>query len=212
MDDPREELGMIHIYSPAQERESSGITFLLLHGTGGDENDLLPLGRSLLPGAAMLSPRGGVLEQGMPRFFRRLAPGVFDLEDLRERTEELGDFLAEAARTYGFDAAKVVAVGFSNGANIGASLLLRRPGTLRAAVLLSPMVPFEPEQPPQLSGTDVFIGAGRRDVMSPPEQAERLSALLESAGANVRLHWEPGGHQITDSELEAVRDWLATLA
>src|SRR5690606_6783393 len=136
---------------------------LLLHGTGGDESDLLPLGRTILPGAGMLSPRGKVLECGAPRFFRRLAEGVLDQEDLAQRTDELGRFATAAAEAYGFRPDGVVAVGFSNGANIASSLLLRQPGILRGAILLSPMVPFEPELLPDLAGTFVFIGAGRRD-------------------------------------------------
>ena len=149
----------IHRFLPAGP--GGGTTLLLLHGTGGDEGDLLPLGRALLPGAALLSPRGRVLERGMPRFFRRLAEGVFDQEDLARRTDELAAFLEGAATRYGFDPGRVVAVGFSNGANIAASLLLRHPGRLRGAVLLSPMVPFEPEPAPDLGGTPVFIGAGK---------------------------------------------------
>src|SRR5881394_3555931 len=136
-------LGFIHRYEPPAA-DAGPITLLLLHGTGGDEHDLLPLGRVLLPGAGMLSPRGQVSEHGANRFFRRLAEGVFDQEDLARRTEALAAFVEAAARAYGFDRAGVVAVGFSNGANIAVSLLLRHPGVLRAAVLLRPMVPFEP--------------------------------------------------------------------
>ena len=139
----------------------SSSTLLLLHGTGGNETDLIPLGHALDPQAALLSPRGKVLENGMPRFFRRLAEGVFDEKDLVHRTQELADFIERAALHYAFAADKMVAVGFSNGANIAASLLLRRPGVLRGAVLLSPMVPFEPDARPDLTGTSVFIGAGR---------------------------------------------------
>jgi phospholipase/carboxylesterase len=204
-----EQLGFVHRFERAAD--DSKLTLLLLHGTGGDENDLIPLAGILARGAGVLSPRGRVLEGGMPRFFRRLAPGVFDLEDLRVRTDELATFVARAAETYGLDPSGIVAVGFSNGANIAASLLLRRAGVLRGAVLLSPMVPFEPETLPDLRGTDVFIGAGRMDPMSPPEQVERLEELLRRAGARVRVHWEAGGHQITRGELETARDWLAEL-
>jgi phospholipase/carboxylesterase len=140
-----------------------GATLLLLHGTGGNENDLLPLGRELLPGANLLSPRGKVLEHGMPRFFRRLAEGVFDEEDLKFRTEELAGFVKEASGRYDFDPDKLFAVGFSNGANIAASLLLMRPNLLRGAVLLRPMVPFEPEALPDLSGVRIFVAAGEMD-------------------------------------------------
>lgn len=191
-------------------------TLLLLHGTGGDEDDLLPLGRALLPGAAILSPRGNVLERGMPRFFRRLAEGVFDQADLARRTEELADFVAAAAAAYGIDraGAGVYAVGFSNGANIAASVLLRRPGLLRGAVLLSPMMPFEPgvdgaPAAPDLAGTAVFIGAGRADPIAPPAQAQRLADVLAAAGADVTVHWTAGGHGVSGDEVAAAGEWLA---
>ena len=204
-------LGFIHRYIPAAAGAelASGTTLLLLHGTGGDEEDLIPLGRALLPGAGLLSPRGKVLERGAPRFFRRLAEGVFDQEDLARRTEELAQFIEAAAKTYELNRDGIVAVGFSNGANIAASLLLRRPGLLRGAVLLSPMVPFEPATLPDLTGTSVFIGAGRADSIAPPAEAEHLAELLRRAGAAVHIHWEPGGHTLTDGEVEAARQWLS---
>ena len=204
-------LGFVHRYVPPETGgESAGATtLLLLHGTGGDEEDLLPLGRMLLPGAGLLSPRGNVLERGAPRFFRRLAEGVFDLEDLARRTEELAAFVEGAARTYDLERDGIVAVGFSNGANIAASLLLRRAGVLRGAVLLSPMVPFEPETLPDLAGTPVFIGAGRTDPIVPVEQVERLATMLADAGADVTLHWEPGGHAVTRGEVDSAREWLS---
>jgi predicted esterase/catechol 2,3-dioxygenase-like lactoylglutathione lyase family enzyme len=203
-------LGFIHRYiPPARGAELAGsTTLLLLHGTGGDEEDLIPLGRALLPGAGMLSPRGKVLERGAPRFFRRLAEGVFDQDDLARRTEELGQFIEAAAMTYKLARDGIVAVGFSNGANIAASLLLRRPGLLRAAVLLSPMVPFEPDALPALTGTSVFIGAGRADPIVPAPLAERLAELLREAGAAVTLHWEAGGHSVSEGEVEAARMWI----
>jgi predicted esterase/catechol 2,3-dioxygenase-like lactoylglutathione lyase family enzyme len=203
-------LGFVHRYLPpvAGAELAGSTTLLLLHGTGGDEEDLIPLGRALLPGAGALSPRGKVLERGAPRFFRRISEGVFDLEDLARRTEELAQFIGAAAKTYQLDRDAIVAVGFSNGANIAASLLLRRPGLLRGAVLLSPMVPFEPEVPPNLAGTSVFIGAGRADPIAPPAQAQRLAELLRQAGATVTLHWEPGGHAVTKGEIDAARQWI----
>ena len=206
-------LDFVHRYIPPESgNESAGsTTLLLLHGTGGDENDLIPLGRALLPGAAMLSPRGKVSEHGAPRFFRRLAAGVFDQEDLALRTGELADFVKAAERSYSLDERGVVAVGFSNGANIAASMLLRRPGVLRGAVLLSPMVPFEPESLPDLGGTSVFIGAGRGDTMVPAGEVERLAELLREAGAEVTLHWEAGGHTVTEGELDAAREWIAQM-
>ena len=207
-------LGFVHRYVPPNEdgELAGATTLLLLHGTGGDEEDLLPLGRELLPGAGLLSPRGKVLERGAPRFFRRLAEGVFDPEDLARRTDELGSFIAAAATTYRLERDGIVAVGFSNGANIAASLLLRRPGLLRGAVLLSPMVPFEPDVLPQLDGTSVFIGAGRSDPIAPPAQAERLAELLRSAGADVTLYWDAAGHTVTQGELDAARQWITRVA
>jgi phospholipase/carboxylesterase/glyoxalase family protein len=184
-------------------------TLLLLHGTGGDEHDLIPLGQALIPGAAILSPRGKVLERGAPRFFRRLAEGVLDLEDLRVRTDELADFVAEAAERYGFVAGNVVAAGFSNGANIATSLLLRRPGVLSGAALFSPMLPFEPESLPELTGTAVFIGAGQTDPLVPVPQVERLAELLRKAGAEVELRWDTAGHTITQAGFDAARQWAA---
>jgi predicted esterase/catechol 2,3-dioxygenase-like lactoylglutathione lyase family enzyme len=203
-------LGFVHRYLPpnASGELTGGTTLLLLHGTGGDEEDLLPLGRALLPGAGMLSPRGKVLERGAPRFFRRLAEGVFDQADLAARTEELAQFVEGATTSYHLEPDGIVAVGFSNGANIAASLLLRRPGLLRGAILLSPMVPFEPESLPHLDGTPIFIGAGRSDTIAPPAQAERLAELLRQAGADVHLHWDPDGHSVTRAELDAAHEWL----
>ena len=212
-DERGDALGFIHRYEPASaEGQPVGhTTLLLLHGTGGDESDLLPLGRALLPGAAMLSPRGKVLEHGAPRFFRRLAAGVFDQEDLARRTSELADFVAAASRAYDRRPDRIIAVGFSNGANIAASLLLRRAGVLRGAVLLSPMVPFEPDPLPDLAGTSIFIGAGRNDPMVPMRQTERLVDLLRRSGADVAVHWEDGGHGITQAELESASAWLERL-
>jgi predicted esterase/catechol 2,3-dioxygenase-like lactoylglutathione lyase family enzyme len=203
-------LGFIHRYEPpvAGAELASGVSLLLLHGTGGDEEDLVSLGRALLPGAGLLSPRGKVLERGMPRFFRRLAEGVFDQDDLERRTHELGDFIEAAIRVYGLCRDGIVAVGFSNGANIAASLLLRRPGLLRGAVLLSPMVPFEPDRLPDLAGTAVFLGAGRADPIAPPAQVERLGELLRQSGAAVSIHWEAGGHTVAQGEVDAARQWL----
>ena len=156
----------------------------------------------------MLSPRGKVLERGAPRFFRRLAEGVFDQEDLAKRTEELAAFIEAAASTYSLERDGIVAVGFSNGANIATSLLLRRPGLLRAAVLFSPMVPFEPDALPRLDGTAVFIGAGRADPIVAPKQVERLAAMLRESGADVTIHWESGGHALTRTEVAAAHEWI----
>jgi predicted esterase len=183
---------------------------VLLHGTGGDEHDLLPLGQRLAPGAHLLSPRGQVLEHGMPRFFRRLAEGVFDVDDLIARAGELSTFIGEAALEYGFDPARVIAAGFSNGANIAAAILLLHPKTFAGAILLHPMVPFEPKGMPSLDGTPVFIGAGRSDPIVAAHQTQRLAALLSSAGASVDVSWHPGGHQLSMEELDAAATWFIT--
>lgn len=197
----------VHVARPARGVDT---TLLLLHGTGGDERDLLPLGEQLLPGAALLSPRGQVSERGMPRFFRRHAEGVLDLEDLAVRTTELATWLPLALDTHALPTRRVIAAGFSNGANIAASQLLRGLPGLHGAVLLSPMLPFEPEVLPSLQGVRVFIGAGRHDPLVPVAQVERLAALLQQAGAEVTLHWTPGGHGITPEEFQAARDWVST--
>ncbi len=201
------DLGFVHRFVPAVDENAP--TLLLLHGTGGDENDLLPIGRMLDERAALLSPRGKVLEHGMPRFFRRLAEGVFDEEDLVNRTHELGEFVKRAADEYGIDPRRLFAVGFSNGANIAASLLLLHPGLLAGAVLLRAMVPFDPEMIPDLAGTPVYLAAGRADHMVPAENTEQLASLLREAGAEVTLDWQPGGHGIGPEEIRAARDWLS---
>lgn len=198
--------GFVHRFVPAEGDNLT--TLLLLHGTGGDENDLLPLGRLLVEQAAFLSPRGNVLENGAPRFFRRLAEGVFDHEDLVKRTHALAEFVEAATSEYGLDPQRIFAVGFSNGANIAASLLLLHPGLLAGAVLLRAMVPFEPETTPDLSGTPVYLAAGRSDSMVPPESTERLGELLRETGAEVALDWQPGGHNIGRAEIEAAHGWL----
>jgi predicted esterase len=201
-----ESLGFVHRFVPAETPDAP--TLLLLHGTGGDENDLLPVGHMLDERAALLSPRGKVLEYGMPRFFRRLAEGVFDHEDLVNRTHELAEFVEGAVDEYGIDRRRLFAVGFSNGANIAASLLLTYPRLLAGAILLRAMVPFEPERMPDLSGTPVYLAAGRSDQMVPPENTERLAQLLREAGADVTLDWQPGGHGIGPEEVQSARNWL----
>lgn len=200
------DLGFSHRFVPG--KDDSGVTLLVLHGTGGNENDLLPLGRDLAPGAALLSPRGKVLEHGMPRFFRRLAEGVFDHEDLVFRTHELAGFVEKAAQEYDLDPAKLVAVGYSNGANIAASLMLLHPGLLRAAVLFRSMVPFEPETAPDLSGVPVFMAAGTMDQMIAPDNTRRLAEILEEAGAEVDLRWRETGHGLTYEEVNEAEEWL----
>ena len=199
------DLAFAHVFKEASDPAAG--TLLLLHGTGGDEHDLVPLGEALAPGAALLSPRGKVLEHGMPRFFRRLAEGVFDMADLQRRAIELADFVTAAARRYGFDARKVTAVGFSNGANIASGMLLLRPDVLARAVLFRAMVPLVPEKLPSLSAR-VLISNGRLDPLVAPEETERLASLLRRAGAHVDLQWQPAGHQLTQGDVSAAREWL----
>jgi len=197
----------VHRFLPASN-VAEAPTLLLLHGTGGNENDLLPLGQALLPEANILSPRGKVLEGGMPRFFRRLAEGVFDQADLEFRTKELADFLTEASGRYDFDAKRVIAVGYSNGANIAASLLLRQPEKLAAAILFHPMVPFVPKTLPDLTGKWVFIGAGQNDPIVPVANTTALATLFTQAGAEVVTQWHQGGHALTEGEVQAAQVWL----
>lgn len=173
-----------------------------------NEEDLIPLGRALSPSAALLSVRGKVLENGMPRFFKRLAEGVFDVEDLKARTHELDRFLKAAIREYGLPGA-LIAAGYSNGANIAASLMLLHPDSLKGAALFRAMVPFEPEFTPDLSHARMLLAAGKRDPSATPQQTRRLAAILESAGASVALHWHEGGHELGQDDIDAARLWLA---
>ena len=190
---------------------SSNRTLLLLHGTGGNERDLIALGRELDPNASLLSPRGKVLENGMPRFFRRLAEGVFDLEDLKKRTHELGDFVIAAAQHYKIDIKKVVAVGYSNGANIAAAILLLRPEILSAAILFRAMVPLVPEVQPNFSSVRIWIGAGKLDPIVPASETKQLMDLLRAAGADVTTRFFDGGHELTADDIDAAREWIARL-
>ena len=199
----------IHRFEPATSAGSPPL--LLLHGTGGDENDLLGLGRMISPGSALLSPRGRVLEHGMPRFFRRLAEGVFDEEDVRRRALELGDFVADARKQYGI--AAPVAVGFSNGANIAAALLLLKPDVLAGAVLLRAMVPLS--DPPkdelakaELGGKPVLLLSGQADPIVPASNSARLAALLSDAGAQVDHKVLPAGHQLSQADVTLARNWI----
>lgn len=198
----------IHQFIPATQPDL-GITLLLLHGTGGNEQDLVPLGRELLPGAALLSPRGRVLENGLPRFFRRFGEGVFDVPDLKFQTNDLHDFINTASQQYGVAKNKVVAIGYSNGANIAASLLLLHPHALAGAVLFRPMVPFTPDFPPDLGHTSVLLSGGMRDPIVPRDNTERLSALLASFGAEVEMYWHRGGHELGQDDLTAAEQWLS---
>lgn len=182
-------------------------TLLLLHGTGGNEHDLLPLAEIIDKEANVLSVHGNVLENGMPRFFRRLAEGVFDEEDLIFRTKELNEFLDEAAEEYGFDRNNITAVGYSNGANIAASLIFHYENALNNAILHHPMVPRRGMKLPNLTGKRVFIAAGTNDPICSPQESRELNELLANAGAEVELHWENQGHQLTINEVNAATAW-----
>ncbi|MDG0876304.1 alpha/beta hydrolase [Paenibacillus thiaminolyticus] len=197
---------MRHLYEKGTDE--SAPTLVLLHGTGGSERDLVPLARMISPGSAVLSLRGNVLENGMPRFFRRLAEGIFDEEDLLFRTGEVNTFLDQAAEQYGFDRRNLVAVGYSNGANIAASLLFHIQEAWAGAILHHPMVPRRGVVLPELSGLPVFIGAGKNDPICSPQETEELEGLLRGAGADVTVHWERYGHQLTSTEAEAAADWF----
>lgn len=195
-----------HLYKQGTSADAK--TLLLLHGTGGNEQDLLPLAEMISKESNILSVRGNVSENGMPRFFRRLAEGVFDIEDLIQRTHDLKEFIDQAAENYSFDRKRVVAVGYSNGANIAASLLFHYSDALQGAVLHHPMVPLRDKELPDLSSVPVFIAAGRRDMMCPPQESEDLNSMLTEAGADVQLHWEQGGHQLSLTDVEAAAIWF----
>jgi phospholipase/carboxylesterase len=192
-------------------RGDSARTLLLLHGTGGNERDLIPLGRELDPNASLLSPRGKVLENGMPRFFRRLTEGVFDLQDLQKRTHDLSDFVISAAKHYEINSSQIVAVGYSNGANIAASMLLLRPEILSAAILFRAMVPLIPERYPDLSSKSVFIGGGSFDPIISTSNTKELVELLRAAGADVTVRFFQSGHELTSDDVDLARELLTSL-
>jgi phospholipase/carboxylesterase/glyoxalase family protein len=215
------DLGFIHRFmppnnAPDSERAKQGATagktfttFLLLHGTGGNEQDLIPLANELDENAAILSPRGKVLENGIAsRFFRRLAEGVFDLEDLKFRTNELADFVIDASKAYGFDLQRVIAIGYSNGANIAASMLLLRPEILSSAILFRAMVPLVPQTLPDLTRKHIFMSSGLYDPIVSKQEAEKLFGLFKSAGANISVSWQESGHELTMEEIRKVKEWL----
>jgi predicted esterase len=203
---PPNDLGFVHVFVPAEKPNSP--TLLLLHGTGGDERDLLGLGRELWPGAALVGMRGKVLENGMPRFFRRFAEGVFDVDDLKARTNELAEFIDVAAEHYRFSKRHLVAVGYSNGANIAASLMFLHPHYLAAGVLFRAQVPFTPDLVRNFSELSVFLAGGMRDSIVPREQTEQLAAILESGQADVSLFWHRGGHELGNDDIEVAKTWL----
>ncbi len=208
------DLAFVHRFLPV---ESAGVpsapTLVLLHGTGGNENQMLPFGREMAgPGWNLLSPRGKVLEGGhSPRFFRRLAEGVFDEADVIRRAHELADFVADAASRYGFDEHRVFALGYSNGANIAAATLLLRPTAFAGAALLRPMVSLIPSISPALANTPILVCAGRHDPIVPMENVARLVGLLQRCGAQVQQSWYSGGHELADVDVQAVSHWLSEL-
>lgn len=207
----KNQLGFIHKFIPSEEssKDHDSLTLLLLHGTGGEENDLIPIAKMLeITNASILSPRGRVLENGMPRFFRRLAEGVFDIEDLKFRTNELADFVRDASKTYAFDLNRIMAIGYSNGANIAASLLLLRPEILFSAILFRPMIPLVPEPLPNLSNKCVLVSAGLRDPIVASYQTKDLIDLLIRVGANVSVQWQNSGHELTQRDVKLAREWV----
>jgi predicted esterase len=203
-----EDLGFIHRFLPAGD-SASGETLLVLHGTGGDENDLIGIGQAVAPGASILSPRGNVLENGAPRFFRRLSEGVFDPKEVRARADELARFVRSAVFTYRLDAERIFALGYSNGANIASTVMLTEPGILQGSILLRPMLVYEPTDQKDLSGSAVFISAGRMDPIVPTTSVDRLASLFEAAHAEVTLKWQLAGHSLVPSEVREAAEWLA---
>jgi phospholipase/carboxylesterase len=200
-----DDLTFIHRFEPGNRLEAAPL--LLLHGTGGDENDLLPLGQAIAPGTTLLSVRGQVLEHGMPRFFRRLAEGVFDEDDVRRRANGLADFVVDARKRYGL--AAPIALGYSNGANIAAALLLLRPDVLAGAMLLRAMVPLREAAAADLADKPVLIVSGKFDPIIPPDNSARLAAMLEQDGAEVQHHTLPVGHQLSQADLTLAKAWLS---
>jgi phospholipase/carboxylesterase len=202
-------LDFIHRFISANGKaKKSNLTLLLLHGTGGTEDDLIPLGNELATDASILSVRGKVLENGMPRFFRRLEEGVFDLEDLKMRTDELADFILKSSSIHDFDLKRLVAVGYSNGANIGASLLLRRPEVLAGAILFRAMVPFVPDVLPDLSKKSIILLEGLRDPIVSKQEAESLLKIFNKARSSVTMKWQGSGHNLTKEDIDSAKEWL----
>lgn len=203
-----DDLGFIHRFVPAEE-VASGETLIVLHGTGGTENDLIGIGQAIAPGAAILSPRGNVSENGAARFFKRLAEGVFDPKEVRSRGEELARFIRAAIAKYSLDVTRLYALGYSNGANIASTVMFIEPDLLQGAILFRPMLVFEPEERSDLSGSSVLISAGRMDPIVPVSSVERLVELFEMSRAEVTLKWQLTGHSLAPSEVREAAGWLA---
>ncbi len=203
-----DDLGFVHRFVPAPE-PGSGETLVVLHGTGGNENELIGIGQAVAPGAAILSPRGNVSENGALRFFKRLAEGVFDPKEVRSRADELARFIRAATTRYGLDATRIYALGYSNGANIASTVMFIEPQLLQGAILLRPMLVFEPEKTSDLSGSSVFISAGRMDPIVPVISVERLVELFEASHAETTLKWQLTGHSLGPGEVREAAEWLA---
>lgn len=196
-------MSMIHQFI----KGSTDTTLVLLHGTGGSEQDLIPLARELSPEANILTLRGDVVENGMSRFFRRHAEGVLDLEDLKKQTDRFLDFLEEAATKYEVDRNRMIPLGYSNGANLIGSALYRQ-NAFKASLLFHPMVPDRSLSVPDLTGANVFISAGERDPICPKTETEELTFTLRQAGAEVELFYHSGGHELRMEEVTAARTWI----
>lgn len=209
----KNQLGFVHKFIPSEgSKDQNSVTLLLLHGTGGDETDLIPIARMLdITNASILSPRGKVIENGMPRYFRRLSEGIFDIEDLKFRTNELAEFVQNASKTYALNLNRIVAIGYSNGANIAASVLLLRPEILSNAILFRPMIPLVPNTLPNLSSKRVLISAGLHDPIVASYQTKDLFDLLEKVGAKVSIQWQNSGHELTQRDIVAARKLLSLL-
>jgi phospholipase/carboxylesterase len=197
----------IHQFVPGK----SGATILLLHGTGGDENDLMPIGKGLAPGSAILSPRGRVSEHGAARFFARIAPGVFDEKEVRTRAAELAEWIESAIAKYSIDQTKIYALGYSNGANIAAAMMLLHPGVIAGGLLLRPMAVIRPQPLPDLKGAPILISAGQHDHEIPAPEAEALGRLLSEAGAVVDFAMQNSGHELIPTDFQIGKQWFAQL-
>ena len=202
-----DDFGFIHRFVPGEDPTVE--TLLVLHGTGGTENDLIGIGQAIAPGAAILSPRGNVLENGAPRFFKRIAEGVFDPKEVRSRGEELARFIRAAAVTYRLDPSRIFALGYSNGANIASTVMFIEPGIIQASILLRPMVVYEPPEKPDLNGSSVLISAGRMDPIVPTASVEQLAELFRSTNADVTLKWQLAAHGLVPSEVREAAEWFA---
>ncbi len=196
---------MIYIY---EEPKNNAPIYVLFHGTGGDEHDLVPLVKAMHPDAGVLSLRGEVNEHGMNRFFKRIRPGVFDLEDLARRTNDINQFLDEVSKKYDFKKQDLIAIGYSNGANMIASLLMQCGPIIKGAVLMHPMVPRRDLDKQDLSDISILVTAGKHDAICPVSETNDLVTLLTEMNANILVKWFSGGHEITQYEVETIKDWI----